>query len=451
MASMEVTGGDRVYTGKLVFRRQTASLAVMGNTSVADLGTSSASISSSISSDGGQPIIQRGVCWSQSPSPTISLNTKTIDGSGTGNFTSSLSGLSPSSTYFLRSYAVNSIGTSYGQEITFTTLACTQAQISGPVLVTCAVPEITLTATGSGDFLWNTGANGSSITISPEVSGLYSVIVSGGGCLDTAYLSVNVDKTSPPIPAITAPSVAFCAKTQSVQSSAPSGNQWLLNGNPVTGAVTQSFWPVQSGSYSLTVTNPLNGCSSNAQVPVSLNVLPLPVISQQPEPVSVAAGASARFVLVTEGSGNVFRWQSSSSGSFSDLSPATGVSGENNDTLSISADASLNGTQFRCIVSDGTCQDTSTAVALSVVTANKTQLTRFIEIQPNPAKSFIRFSGTSGQVSYKISGSDGRLLLSGHAQENTDIPLKGLAPGCYFWQASGSSGKKEFGRFIVEP
>ena len=54
-----------------------------------------------ITSDGGGTITQRGVCWSTTPGPTIDLNTKTSDGSGTGTFSSSMSGLSPNTNYFL--------------------------------------------------------------------------------------------------------------------------------------------------------------------------------------------------------------------------------------------------------------------------------------------------------------------------------------------------------------
>jgi uncharacterized protein (TIGR02145 family) len=75
-----------------------------------------------ISSDGGSAVTGRGVCWSTSPGPTVALATKTNNGSGTGSFTSNLSGLSKNTTYYLRAYATNGVGTAYGNEISFTTL-----------------------------------------------------------------------------------------------------------------------------------------------------------------------------------------------------------------------------------------------------------------------------------------------------------------------------------------
>lgn len=72
-----------------------------------------------ISDAGNSPITKRGVVWSTSNSPTIALNTKTIDGTGTGIFTSNLTNLTTGSTYYVRAYATNEVGTSYGAEKTF--------------------------------------------------------------------------------------------------------------------------------------------------------------------------------------------------------------------------------------------------------------------------------------------------------------------------------------------
>lgn len=75
-----------------------------------------------ITSDGGQPVTERGIVWGLSPSPTISLSAKTSDGSGTGIFTSQLTGLLSDTVYYVRAYATNSVGTGYGNELNFKTL-----------------------------------------------------------------------------------------------------------------------------------------------------------------------------------------------------------------------------------------------------------------------------------------------------------------------------------------
>ena len=73
-----------------------------------------------ISSDGGTTITARGVCWSTLPNPTV-VNSKTTDGTGTGSFTSTITGLKVDSTYYVRAYATNSAGTAYGNQVSFTT------------------------------------------------------------------------------------------------------------------------------------------------------------------------------------------------------------------------------------------------------------------------------------------------------------------------------------------
>ena len=75
-----------------------------------------------VTSDGGDTVTARGVCWNTSPEPTL-INSYTTDGGGTGEFTSNLTGLIQGTSYYVRAYATNSVGTKYGNEITFTTLA----------------------------------------------------------------------------------------------------------------------------------------------------------------------------------------------------------------------------------------------------------------------------------------------------------------------------------------
>jgi hypothetical protein len=76
-----------------------------------------------INSNGGSTITARGVVWSRDPNPTVALATKTNDGSGTGTFTSSITGLIAGYTYYVRSYATNANGTTYGNQINFVTTA----------------------------------------------------------------------------------------------------------------------------------------------------------------------------------------------------------------------------------------------------------------------------------------------------------------------------------------
>ncbi len=108
-----------------------------------------------VTSDGGATVLSRGVCWSTSSNPTID-NLKTTDGSGTGSFTSNITGLTPGTSYHVRAYATNSVGTSYGADIPFTT------DISVPTVTTTSISDITSTTAISGGNVISNG--GTSVT-----------------------------------------------------------------------------------------------------------------------------------------------------------------------------------------------------------------------------------------------------------------------------------------------
>jgi hypothetical protein len=98
-----------------------------------------------VTSSGGASVTVRGVCWSTSANPTTS-NSKTTDGSGTGSFSSSLTGLTANTLYYVRAYATSSAGTAYGNEITFTTLL----NPVPPTITTEAISNITSSSAISG-------------------------------------------------------------------------------------------------------------------------------------------------------------------------------------------------------------------------------------------------------------------------------------------------------------
>jgi uncharacterized protein (TIGR02145 family) len=93
-----------------------------------------------ITSDGGATVTARGVCWSTNPTPTVADNTST-DGTGTGSFTSSITGLTAGTPYYVRAYATNSVGTGYGNIQSFTTASSsgTVTDIDGNVYQTVTI------------------------------------------------------------------------------------------------------------------------------------------------------------------------------------------------------------------------------------------------------------------------------------------------------------------------
>ncbi len=138
----------------------------INTTGASNITLTTATSGGTISGDGGNPITARGVCWSASPGPTT-INSKTTDGSGIGTFTSNLTGLTGNTTYYVRAYATNSLGTMYGNEINFITnptapvvnttdssnVTQTTAMTGGEVMSECGAP---VTMRG---VCWNTSSN----------------------------------------------------------------------------------------------------------------------------------------------------------------------------------------------------------------------------------------------------------------------------------------------------
>ena len=92
--------------------------------------------------NGGSAITERGVVWDVYSNPTTNLNTKVIEANGNDTFASNLGNLLPNTTYYIRAYAVNSDGTFYGNEISFTT--------SPPVVIGFSLDGKWLSSAGVG-------------------------------------------------------------------------------------------------------------------------------------------------------------------------------------------------------------------------------------------------------------------------------------------------------------
>ena len=106
-----------------------------------------------ISSDGGLSITERGVCWGLEPDPTINVHHAVAEGTEIGNFTASINGLLPNTTYHVRCYATNEKGTSYGEELTFTTTD------GKSTVTTAAITNVTATSAWGGGEVTDEGAS----------------------------------------------------------------------------------------------------------------------------------------------------------------------------------------------------------------------------------------------------------------------------------------------------
>ncbi len=98
-----------------------AGLAVVTSDSIKDVTKVSATVYGNVAYTGGADVTEKGICWSTNMNPTIADNT-VADGTGTGLITGNLTGLTAGTTYHARAYAINSEGTSYGEDIVFETI-----------------------------------------------------------------------------------------------------------------------------------------------------------------------------------------------------------------------------------------------------------------------------------------------------------------------------------------
>ena len=108
----------------------TINIPTVTTSAITNIGITTATGGGNVTADGGSSVTARGVCWNITGNPSIS-DTKTSNANGTGVFTSSLTGLTPGQTYYVRAYATNSSGTAYGSEVSFVT-----ADIIFPEVVT---------------------------------------------------------------------------------------------------------------------------------------------------------------------------------------------------------------------------------------------------------------------------------------------------------------------------
>ena len=143
---------DTAYGNEISFTTLSESIATLSTNSVININSNSAESGGNITNDGNAAITSRGVCWSTSPNPTISNNI-TTNGTGTGSFSSTLSNLSSGTTYYVRAYATNSLGTAYGNELSFSTSTVSTL----PVVTTSSITNITSNSAQSGGNVTNDG------------------------------------------------------------------------------------------------------------------------------------------------------------------------------------------------------------------------------------------------------------------------------------------------------
>ncbi|MFA4907903.1 MAG: FISUMP domain-containing protein [archaeon] len=113
------TNGDGTgYGSAMSFKTDDPIEPDVSTAEVSEITSTTAKCGGTVTSDGGSAVTSRGVCWSTDQNPTVS-DSKTTNGTGTGSFTSEITGLTAGTTYYVRAYATNSAGTGYGSAMPF--------------------------------------------------------------------------------------------------------------------------------------------------------------------------------------------------------------------------------------------------------------------------------------------------------------------------------------------
>jgi hypothetical protein len=139
--------------------------ATLTTTTPSSIGNSTAVVGGDITASGGATVTERGVVYSTSPNPTTSSN-KTVVGEEIGSYSTTISGLNPNTTYYVRSYAISSVGTVYGSQQSFTTTG-SPTVITGDtynigwytIYTVCNVTSDNGHAITSRGTVWGTSAN----------------------------------------------------------------------------------------------------------------------------------------------------------------------------------------------------------------------------------------------------------------------------------------------------
>lgn len=183
-----------VYGDDITFSTSNGNVTI-SLSSPTNITATSASCSANITDDGGATITERGICWGAAQYPTVS-GSHAASGNGTGSYSVSMSGLTPSTTYYVRAYATNSAGTSYSSQQSFTTAD------GMPVVTTGIISNITATsATCSGNvtsdggivvtakgFCWSTSQY-------PTIVGSHSNDGSGTGTYNGSLTNLSIGTT----------------------------------------------------------------------------------------------------------------------------------------------------------------------------------------------------------------------------------------------------------------
>jgi uncharacterized protein (TIGR02145 family) len=251
-------------------------LATITTLPIGNIANTTATSGGNITNNGGTSVTQRGVVWSTSPNPTTA-NNQSNDGSGTGNYTSNLTGLTPNTTYYVRAYAINSAGTSYGNELNFTTtgglgsiasLNCNSATNNGTLIAGTAASGVSSSVPYTGG---NGGTYNSQTVNSTGVTGLTATLTAGNFVNGSGSLTYTITGT-PSTSGTASFALNIGGQNCSLSRTVNSGSIAILNCNSATNTGTLTAGTAASGVSSSVPYTGGNGGTYNSQTVNSTGV-----------------------------------------------------------------------------------------------------------------------------------------------------------------------------------
>ncbi len=452
----------------------TSTAPTVSTSEISSITLTGAAVGGNVNSDGGANVTERGIVYSSTnTSPTVG-DTKMNSGSGTGLFTQNLTGLNANTNYYVRAYAINNIGTSYGNIISFTT--------GGPTLTTAVAKTITQTTVTLGGTITATGS--SAVTergvvyiagnADPTINNNKTVIGSDIGSFEQIITGL-LPGTLYSFKAYAINAAGICFGDTKTFTTATSINSISIIGNTLTSEVVGNFKVVfaqpiaglTASNFSVTATGltnnsiiavtgkdttwnvivatgrgqgtlVLNLANTNGISPLIGNTLPfasaaltvnkeLPVINTQPTASTICVGANTSFaVAATSFVPITYQWQINNGSGFVNINNGAPYSNATTPTLTITgANLGLNGSQYRCVTTNNAGSSNSNAVLLT--------------ISASPSKPVINWN--SSQLSTATGLSSYQWLLGGNAvngaNSNIHIPT---AIGSYTVSVTNAGG-----------
>ncbi|RYF72799.1 MAG: hypothetical protein EOO39_11520, partial [Cytophagaceae bacterium] len=337
--TLTFSGLNRLDLDDLIVGPAVATVAPTVMTTAANVnGATSATLGGNVTADGGATVTERGIVYVTGSGTPTTTNTKVAIGNGTGTFSQQLTSLSPSTTYTARAYAINSIGTSYGNSVSFTTAASLSIGSVTPTPL-CAGSTISFTYTSSAPgnplFVYLNGPNTTNLLLANIASsnasgaisttipadqgtGMYSLSISGSGAsAASSTFTVNALPNAP-----TTTNISYCQNATVVPLTATGQNlKWYTASSGGTGFTSITPSTATSGSTTYYVSQTVNGCESDrAPLTVTINTTPLaPSVANTS--VGYCQNTTAAALQATATVGNTLNWYNSQGSALGSTAP----------------------------------------------------------------------------------------------------------------------------------